>query len=345
MVMRRAITALFLVFALSSAQADAVQLAPDHPERYVVVKGDTLWDISGRFLSEPWRWPEVWEINPQIENPHLIYPGDTVSLVYREGQPVLMLERGLPTVKLTPQVRVEQLERAIPTLPMDAIQQFLLRAQVVDPKQMENAGYVMAMEEGHLVAGTNNKMYARGLGLATTTRYRVFRQGKAYQNPGAGKKDVLGYEAIQIGDARVEAFGDPATLMLTTAYREALVGDRLLAVPEDEEVSYNFTPRAPEQEIEGLIISVFDAVSRVGQYQMVVLNRGHLDGIQSGHVLAAYTAGDQVRDPVSRKGEWVELPDTRSGLIMVFRTFEQVSYALVMKATREIRLYDAVRNP
>src|SRR3569833_1536544 len=285
MTIRNAVSMLLLTFALcTGAQADTVALTPDHPDRYVVVKGDTLWDISARFLRDPWKWPDVWKINPQIDNPHLIYPGDTVVLTFQEGQPVLQLERAAGSaapapaevagnvVKLSPHVRVSRLERPIPTVPMDAVDQFL-------------------------------------------------------------------------ADARIDAYGDPAALTLLRSTRETLAGDRLIAVPDDNERQYSFIPSAPEQAIDGKIVALFDAISRVGRYQVVVLIRGQQDGMRPGNVLAAYRAGEVVRDTLPRKAQEVTLPDIRSGLVMVYRVFVKVRFALVMEAQRVIHLYDAVRNP
>ncbi|HHM04411.1 MAG TPA: LysM peptidoglycan-binding domain-containing protein [Gammaproteobacteria bacterium] len=342
------------------ARADTVVLNPDHPGRYVVVPGDTLWGIAARFLRNPWKWPDIWYINPAIENPHLIYPGDVISLVMRNGEPVLMLERApenarpafkmspaLNTEKLSPQVRIEKLERAIPTLPMDAIQQFLLDVYVVGKQEVDHAPYIVAMEEGHLVAAANDTVYARGMMDKSTARYQAFRTGRVYRDPDTEDDEIIGYEALRVGTARVEAFGDPTTLTFLDSSREVLIGDRLLPFPENSTLDTHFIPRAPETDIHGRIIAMFDAVARVGQFQVVVLNRGHADGVRPGHVFAAFRSGDKVRDLITarKKGQTVTLPDARSGLIMVFRTFDRVSYGLVTQASRDIRLHDTVGNP
>ena len=353
MIIRNTVSALLLILIMGvSAQADTVELNPDHPNRYVVVKGDTLWDISAHFLRDPWKWPEVWELNPQIANPNLIYPGDVISLVFRDGKPTLQVQRGpiappaeSNVVKLEPKVRVTTLERPIPTLPTDAIEQFLLKAQVISPEESKNSGYIVSMEEERLVGGTGNKIYARRIEQQPGGRFEVVRVGKVYRNPGASKNDILGYEALHIGDARVEAYGDPSTLTILKASREALIGDRLLPAKDEMTINYNFLPRAPDRQIQGKIIALFDAVSRVGQYQVVVLNQGLNDGLQPGHVLAVYRAGEEIRDTVGNKGSKITLPDTRSGVLMVFRVFDKVSYGLIMTANRDIRLYDMVRNP
>lgn len=334
--------------------ADTVALNPSHPDRYKVVKGDTLWDISARFLRDPWRWPDVWHINPEIKNPHLIYPGDVIVLGMKDGKPVLQIERPaqsattpshLPTVKLSPQIRVSGLNSAIPAIAMDVIEPFLLRARVMSASEAENAPYVVAFEEGRLATGTGSKIYARKMADAATTRFSLFHRGKAYRNPGAKKEDILGYEAIQVADASVERAGDPTTLRITNAYRETLIGDNLFP-QEEKDIGRDFFPHAPEKPTSGNIISVTDGVSKIGRYQVVVLNLGMQNGMEPGHVLAVFQSGTTVRDSVNPStGNMVKLPDERAGLLMVFRTFERVSYALVMQAERDIRLYDMVKNP
>jgi LysM domain len=352
MTIRNTVSALLLILVMGvSAQADTVALNPNHPDRYVVVKGDTLWDISARFLRDPWKWPDVWEVNPQINNPNLIYPGDVISLVFRNGKPVLQVERGPVTppvesnvVKLEPKVRITTLEKPIPTLPTDAIEQFLLKAEVISAEASKKSGYIVSMEDDRLIGGTGNKIYVRHLEQHSGGRYEIVRIGKAYRNPGASKKDVLGYEALHIADARVDSYGDPDTLTLTKASRESLIGDRVLPAQDEMKINNNFLPRAPEQQIQGKIIALFDAISRVGQFQVVVLNKGLNDGLQPGHVLAVYHAGDTVRDTVSG-GDKVTLPPTRAGVLMVFRVFDRVSYGLIMTAKRDVHLYDMIRNP
>ena len=358
MTIRNTVSALLLAMVIgASAQADTVALNPNHPDRYTVVKGDTLWDISARFLRDPWKWPDVWELNPQIKNPNLIYPGDVISLIFRNGQPVLQVQRGPAapapvqapedqnTVKLSPQIRVSKLERPVPTIPIDAIRPFLLKAELISPEQSKESAYIVSMQEERLVGGTGNRIFVRDLKQHPGGSFEVVRTGRVYRNPGAGKNDILGYEALHIADARADAYGDPSTLTILKASREALIGDRLLPSQDETAINYNFLPSAPKQAVEGKIIALFDAVSRVGQYQVVVLNQGQDRGLQPGNVLAIYRSGETVRDNVGGKGKEVTLPDTRSGLLMVFRVFDKVSYGLIMKANRDIHLYDMVRNP
>lgn len=339
---------LYLVLSATvmTAYADTVNLKPDHPERYTVVKGDTLWDISARFLEDPWLWPEIWHINPDIENPHLIYPGDEIILTFVEGKPVLRVQRGRPTVKLSPHARTSKLETAIPTIPIDSIKQFLQHPRVITKHELDDAPYIVASEEGRLISGTENKIYVRGITDRNNIEYSILRPGEAYTNPGGGKNDILGYEAINVGNAKVIKFGDPSTLYITKATREILIGDRLQPITKEEEISQHFLPHAPDTEINGLIISVFGGVSRISQFQVVVLNLGIQDNIETGHVFAIYQSGETVRDTINPKmGRKVKLPDERAGTLMVIRPFERISYALVMEAKRDLKVYDAVKNP
>lgn len=366
---RRYLLALALGCTLLPGLASAaVALNPDHPERYVVQKGDTLWDIAARFLADPWNWPEIWEVNPQIDNPHLIYPGDVLVLTYEDGRPVLRLERRAaeaagepgeepapepververpprerPVVKLSPRVRELPLdERAIPTIPVDAVRQFLSRPRVLSEAEIEAAPYIVSVGKEHLVAGTGFRVYARGMDVEPdATAFTVYRRGEVYRDFPSG--EVLGYEALHIGDAVVERPGDPATVFLARSKREVLIGDRLFPVREDD-IERHFVPRAPDDPVSGRIISVLDGVTQIGQHQVVVLNLGREDGIGEGHVLEVYQAGATVTDPYVNAD--VTLPDERAGVVMVFRPFERVSYALVMKATRAMHVLDKVQNP
>ena len=330
--------------AAPSAQADSGPvLNPRHPDRYVVQRGDTLWDIAALFLRDPWYWPEIWQINPQVENPHLIYPGDILSLSYLDGRPVLQLERTSNTQRLSPRVRSQPLEEAIPTIPYEAIRAFLTRPLILDPDQLKTLPYVVAHRDG-LMGSAGRDVYVRGADTAAVDDvFNVVNVGDELVDPDNG--DVIGYEAIYVGQGRLRRTGDPATMTLTESTRETLVGD--LLVEEETPAPVDFVPRAPEQQIDGRIISVVDGVSLIGQYHVVVINRGAQHGLEPGHVLRAWQTGEVVRDRVRRGnfGQKVQLPDEAAGVMMVFRTFDRVSYALIMEATNEIRVLDAVRNP
>lgn len=328
--------------------AETIELKAHHPERYVVVKGDTLWGISAKFLSNPWRWPDVWEFNPQIENPHLIYPGDVITLTYRDGKPVLTVERGgkrIKTTKLSPKIHTIKIGKAIPTIPVDTIKQFLSRPRIFSERERAASPYIISSRGQHLIAGVGDHIYVRGISASKETRYSIYRTGQAYRNPGARKKDILGYEAIYVGLAQVLNFGNPTTMLITESKREALIGDLLLPLIRQEADQF-FIPHPPKKTINGHIIAIVDGVSRVGQYQTVVINLGESSDIERGHVVAIYHRGKVLRDVISSDPrDMVKLPDIRSGIAMVFRTFDQVSYALIMKAYRDIGLYDMIRNP
>jgi hypothetical protein len=339
---RRIVLSLFFVLLSLPLIANDVELNPDHPQRYVVKKGDTLWDISGMFLKYPWHWPDIWYVNPQIDNPHLIYPGDELSLVWRDGRPMLELNRGDRTVKLGPQIRETMIDKPIPTIPLSAIGPFLSKPKVVGAEVLDNAPYVVASADERLISGAGDYVYVRGVQDDDINDYSVFRGGKVYTDPDTS--EILGYEAIYTGDATIVADGDPAKADLTYTNREVQIGDRLLEV-EDDDYDLYFIPRSPEQQMNGRIISVFDGVSQVGQYQIVVLNLGDRDGLETGHVLSVFQAGETIRDSVTADPkDKVTLPDEHAGEAMVFKTYEKVSYAIVMKASRAIHLFDKVKS-
>jgi hypothetical protein len=292
--------ALAAVLLPAMAATDTVDLQADYPDRYIVQKGDTLWDIAGRFLNEPWLWPNVWEANPQIENPHLIYPGDEVVLRYRDGRPVVTVRRRVRkgTVRLSPGIRVSELDTSIPTIPIDVIQPFLKYPRVVTLDELENGPYVVSVGREAMIGKPGTQIFVRGISGGDATRYTVYRRGAEYVDP-QQDGEILGYEAIHIADAVVEARGDPATLFVTATKRELLVGDRVFPVKE-EEFNAGFIPRAPNRNVSGQIISVVEGVSQIGQYQVVVLNLGRQDGIETGHVLAVFQRGETIVDPYAK---------------------------------------------
>ena len=344
------------------AIADTVTLNPDHPDRYTVVKGDTLWGISARFLRDPWQWPSIWNVNPDIENPHLIFPGDVILLKMVDGQPVLTLERGnskaprqpmktadgLKVVKLSPKVRTLSLkEDAIPVIPNSAIKQFLKYPRIISKRELEDSGYIVAGEEHALISGSDDKIYARGIEPNEQNVYDILRQGKTYTHGSGWGSEFLGYEMLRIADANVIRYDDPSTLIVKEANREVLIGDRLLPVTEEREMSMNYMPHAPEKPVNGSIIAVLDGVSRIGQYNTVVIDLGEHDQLEPGNVLAIYRAGETIKDTVNDR--WlkqnVTLPDERAGTLMVIRAFDRVSYALVMEANKDMKVGDSVTNP
>ena len=328
------------------AEPATVVVRPDYPERYVVVKGDTLWDIASRFLRDPWLWPEVWHINPEIANPHLIFPGDVIVMYFVDGRPVLAVERapaGIPTVKLGPEIRSMPISQAIATIPMDRIGPFLANHRVVSKEELDAAPYIVSSLEEHLVTGPGDRIYVRGMEEEPQASYNIVRPGKPYLNP-EDENDILGYEAIFVGDAYLARSGDPATLDIGDARREALLGDRLLPV-EQRAIDPYFTPHAPKSQVDGRILAVMDGVRNFGQYAVVVLSLGEQQGMKPGTVLAVWQSGRSVRDVVEGSRAMVQLPEERAGHVMVFRTFDRVSYALVMRATRSLHMQDRVTNP
>ncbi|MCG8324014.1 MAG: LysM peptidoglycan-binding domain-containing protein [Thiotrichales bacterium] len=405
--LNKIILASLLSLWVSAAVAETVSVNPDHPEQYTVQKGDTLWDISGRFLQEPWRWPEVWQGNPQIANPHLIYPGDVVTLTIVEGQPVLSVgnvRRSTDgrTVRLSPSIRSEERDDAIPAIPIDVIKSFLTRPLVVQEDEMLDWPYIIASYDEHLIASNGNKIYVRGLddSLAGNKRFAVYRKGEAYIKAAqseAGESEILGYEALYVGDAIIQESGDPATGVIAAANREILVGDRL-HMEQVDDVNTEFIPRPPIRDVEGNIISVIDGVTQIGQYAVVVMDVGTDDGIETGNVLGIYQSGvivnDYITGAVKQKEkdeevikrieadeysddigggiasmfddialatqnfkkkipyivnpnttpEKVKLPENNAGILMVIRTFDRVSYGLVMDVTAPIHINDRVRS-
>lgn len=341
--MRKSLLALLLLAAGGLAHAD-VQLKDGHPDRYTVARGDTLWDISGKFLSQPWKWPEIWHANPQVENPHLIYPGDQLSLVYIDGQPRLMLNRGESrgTIKLSPQVRSTPMAEAIPAIPLEAINSFLLVNRIVDtPEQFQKAPYIVAGNAERVVSGAGDRVYARGAFNEAAPAYGIFRQGKTYLDPET--QEFLGINADDIGSGEIVAVeGDVGTMMLTRSTQEVRLADRLFAT-EERPINSTFMPSEPEQEVKGVILDVPRGVTQIGQFDVVTINKGVRDGLKEGNVLAIYKTGETVRDRVT--GESVKIPDERAGLLMVFRTYDKLSYGLVLGASRSLAIMDKVRNP
>ncbi len=346
--------ALFLFCGLAAGQASQgpLQLKPDAPERYVVVPGDTLWGISGRYTDSPWRWPELWGMNKeQLRNPHLIYPGQVLVLDRAHGrlavaQPKTAAENG--TVKLSPRVRSQALaKQQIPAIPQSIIEPFLTRPLVIEPDGLDKAPSIVATEINRVMLSAGNKAYVRGIGDAKEDTWYVYRKGGPLVDPDS--EQTLGYEAIYLGTARVTRPGDPATVVVSTAVQEIGPGDKLIAAGRPQTLSY--VPHAPAKDIRGRIMSIYGGVSKVGEagrYAIVTINRGRADGLEVGHVLALYTHLGAVNDVTKAKNDpdaKIELPDERSGLVFVFRVFDRVSYALVMSAENPVSPLDVVRTP
>jgi hypothetical protein len=332
-----------LVFVSLQLWAAEPELAPHHPDRYTVVKGDTLWDISTRFLKNPWLWPEIWQANPQIKNPHLIYPGDVIGLVYVNGKPRITTIKRSPNsgvIKLSPKARITPLTTAIPAIPLDAISSFLSQNRIVTREELNNAPYVLSGKEQHLVSAAGDRIYARG-NPGKNEAFGIYRAGEAYVDPKT--HEFLGLEAKFVAQANLKSVdGQVMTLDVTRSDQEILQADRLLPT-DDRTINTVYMPHAPKRKINGYMISVLGGVSQIGQYNVVVVDKGEREGIKEGDVLAIYKRGGLVRDPVTN--EKIELPAERAGLMMIFRTFSKLSYGLILKATRPLSVMDEVRNP
>jgi hypothetical protein len=342
-------------------------LAENAPTKYVVVKGDTLWDISGKFLKEPWRWPEIWNMNrAQIQDPHWIYPGDVISLSYdADGRPRLSLNGENSggagsggTVRLSPSIRVDSLSQAIPSIPARIIGPFLSMPLVVEAGALADAPKIVSANEGHVIIGAGDQAYAIGMQADRGTRWQVYRPGKALIDPQS--RELLGYEVTYLGDARVSQFGEASTLNIVKSTQEINKGDRL--TPTSDGVIPSYSPRSAGPGIKGSIISISGGVSEGGQYSVIVLNLGKRQGMEIGHVLATSQSGavvstdtqgfnnsaaanDKSFTSAFKSAKTVKLPDERNGLVFVFRVFEKVSYALVMSSNRSVRVGDAVQTP
>ncbi|MBI2381816.1 MAG: LysM peptidoglycan-binding domain-containing protein [Gammaproteobacteria bacterium] len=357
-----------LAMAAASAWAQAAELRADHPDSYIVQQGDTLWDIAGRFLTKPWQWPEIWQANPQVENPHLIYPGDQLSLVYVDGQPRLVLGKrvgGGGTLKLSPGARILSQGQAVTTLPLDVVQPFLVGARIVGEDEYLQSAYVVGTDGDRLATGLGDQVYVRGLEDTVVKGLSFFRKGGAYVDPET--EELLGFEGLHLGSGQLVRGGDPSTVAIKRIALEILEGDRLM--PTDEQhLRPVFLPHAVKSDFAGRIISVYGGVSQIGQYNVVVLNRGEREGVEVGHVMTVFRKGDTVMDDFAKEHragkteergmfqrlgdffggsakEAVALPDEPAGELMVFRTFDKVSLALVMAAKRPIHVLDAVRPP
>lgn len=359
-------------------------LKADAPDQYTVVKGDTLWGIAGRFLKDPWKWPQIWQMNrEQVKDPHWIYPGDVIRLDRSGDNPSLSLAGGGGSgpsggsatdaagnvVKIDPRVRIEKLREAIPSIPGAVIGPFLSQPLVVEAGSLDNAPAIIATEEGRVIVGSGDVAYADRIGSGDGVNWQVFRQGAALRDPETN--EILGFEAKYVGDARVRRYGNPTTLEVTKARQEINKGDRLM--PARETAYPTYMPRAPGKPIVATIMSVDGGVSELGQYQIVAINRGNRDGVEVGHVLASYRRGKTlseggtgwslggkpnpvVPDPPNATptadlkagapaSAVVKLPDERNGLVFVFRVFEKMSYAMVMRSTRPIYIGDVVKTP
>ncbi|MES2408065.1 MAG: LysM peptidoglycan-binding domain-containing protein [Pseudomonadota bacterium] len=337
--MRKLALSLFLTgFMAISSHADTLKMQPNAPDRYVVVKGDTLWDISGKFLKDPWKWPQIWGMNKQeIQNPHWIYPGDVIVLDRSGANPRLSLLKTekFDTVKLSPKVRVEpEAEQGVPSIPASAVNAFISQPFVMDEGALNDAPRIIGAQDDRMVLATGDQAYAtNGKSKTDTLNWKILRPGKELKDPDT--QEVLGHQVEYLGDAHTVAPGNPQRIVITSSTEEIQAGDRLK--PATDTYSFRYIPHPPATNIQGRVISIYGGVSEAGQYATVVLNQGSRNGLDVGTVLAVYKKGNVV--------DKIQLPDSRSGLLMVYRVFDKVSYALVMQIHRPVNILDTVRNP
>ena len=363
---------------LAASSGDLQESAPDI---YTVVKGDTLWSISGRFLKQPWRWPELWKMNQdQIKNPHLIYPGDVVVLD-RSAREVRLRLAQLETVRLSPKVRVEPLAaKPVPTISPAVIEPFLSKPLVVGQDELASAARIVATPDNRVALGAGDVAYAEGLSKDQGPAWQIFRRGDPLIDPESG--ETLGFEAIYLGEARVRQLGDVSTIEIIRSTQEIYREDRLLPVSR-ELPTFAYVPRAPQKSIRGHIVSTYGSLQETGPKSIVALSKGSKDGLEVGHVLAIYpnqrvaryalrtsplwgrsgpsgddsprpyyseelTPRDASLYPAQRpvnEGDLARLPSERYGLVMVFRTFDRTAFGLVMEASRQVTITDVVTNP
>lgn len=365
----RILTLLLAIGLALPAWADAVRLQDNAPERHVVVRGDTLWGISARFLRDPWRWPEVWQLNrAEIRNPHLIYPGDVVLLTLVDGQPRLGLERGRfrETVRLSPQVRAEPIviqDQAIPSIPLQAIGPFLAQGVVGALDELARAPRILGADDARVMFGQGDRVHASKTEDAIT-HWRVMRIGQPLRNPD-DPREILAYEVVYLGDAVTERPGDPQLVRITRSNQEVVERDRLL--PAWDGKLPQFVPHAPEQPVAARVVATLGGPKLASAWMTVVLNQGRQAGLQPGHVLALYKPGRSVADPkcirsdklaffagrdagtsgdcVPDPADAATLPQARVGLAFVYRVFDRLAYALVMEGSEPVSIGDQARNP
>ena len=379
------ITLVILGCFVTLSVADEILLKDNYPERHVVVKGDTLWGISGKFLKDPWQWPKVWRMNKaEIKNPHRIYPGDVIYLDTSGRNPQLRIAH--QTVVLKPGIVIEELEAAaIPTISPSVIAPFLSQPLIIEKDQLEGAPSIIAGQDNRVALSPGVRIYVEGIPETNKKHWNIYRQGKTLTDPDT--KEVLGVEAIYLGDAQITKAGKPATGQVVRAKEEIFVGDKLVEAVDN--IPTSFVPHAPDFQVHGRILSAYGGVAEVGPNAVVTINKGFKDGLEQGHVLTVNRFGRTIKNPEIAKrarlkqiednkngkpklkelnfdtkkgedGKWevnfpkekegeslkdIKLPDERVGLVMIFRTFERVSYGIIVEATEPVNVLDAVETP
>lgn len=336
---------------------ETVVYEPEYPETYIVQEGDTLWDISTVFLRDPWYWPEIWFKNPQVEDPHLIYPGDTLAIIYVGGErKVQLLSRGadgsvlsetsdgLKIVKVNPRIRSKPIDATIPSIPIDSLRHLIERPLIVDEDTLNKSAYVLTSFDDHLINSINDKLYVRNLDTTKGNgRYQIYRPNRPLYDPITD--ELLGYEALYVGESKLLLRGDPASIRVTSSDREILRDDRVMPI-DNTNFERDFYPRPPSTEVNGEIVALLDAISRTGLYQTIAINLGQRDGLESGNILRIRRAGGVTSDPNEEDPRFrIQLPSESVGMAMIIRSFEKMSYALIMEADIPIKVRDYVESP
>ena len=328
------------------------------PQVYVVKKGDTLWDISKRFLKNPVRWPEIWASNKHVKNPHWIFPGDRLLMCTYNGKPIIGKDEGDGCegiirrytggtgTKLQPQVRVESLNNAIPVIPLEYIKHWLERSTIVTPESIQGTPYILGTADQRVLAAKGQTVYARGNGLEVGQRYAVYREGEPYMFTDAnGKKYNAGLELIQVASGvAVRGENDITSLELTDTYNaEVRRGDRVLLEYDPMLPTLFYPTNAEEVVAGGQVVRVMGSIGTAAKHSVVTIDRGSLQGVQVGHVLTVNQKGEVVTDPKTK--ERVQLPGQRIGNIMVFKSFENLSYAYVLDSELPIKVGAGIQPP
>lgn len=363
--MQKLIISLICCLLPAFAHADQLNIRDNAPDRHIVVKGDTLWGISEKFFEDPWKWPQIWGFNKDtIKDPHWIYPGDIIVLDRTTGTLRIATEAdATPTtppdgaqtvppddvqtvtpgvsgdaVKLSPRIRfAESKHGAIPSIPAEDIEPFLSRPLIIEKEALANAPAIVGTLEKRVLLGSNDIAYVKGLNDSGETTWQIYRTGKTFLDPDT--KELLGHEAIYLGETKVEKFADISTTRITKSVQEITKGDHLVRPPS--EILNNYMPHAPASQISARVISIYNGVSLGGQNTVITLNKGNRDGLEKGHVLALYRKGETIKE----QGQKITLPDVRYGLVFVFRTFDKLSYALVMQINLPVNLLDSAQTP
>ena len=331
---------------------------PQAPDRYTVKKGDTLWGISGRFLKDPWRWPDIWRLNrDEIRNPHRIYPGDVIVLDKADGQWRLSVET--PASRMSPTVRTTALDvDAIPSIPPGDIEAYLTKPLITGPDGLAGAPEIVAGRDPRVVRGNSDPVYVAGLDAKAGDLWYIYRKGRTFRP--LDSDTFLGEEQRFLGKARVERFADISTVRIASASEEILLGDKLVPAPREQLI--NYAPHAPQAAVNGQIIALDRDSAEVGRGWIVTIDRGAGDGIDVGAVLAIHRGVPPIQDPrpskepdrikqlleqtkVYQPDRLLNVPDERIGLLFVFRVFDYVSYGIVLNTTDPVTVGNYVRKP